>query len=86
MATDYMRSMLNELMGSSRDDQENETDTPRSHFDHRDVCRPFLLKCCPHEVLTSTVTPRKIIPSDRLLAKKSLVLFVENAHQTFFEQ
>lgn len=57
MATDYMRSMLNELMGSSRNDQENEGDTnspAHSRFQDRDVCRAFLLKCCPHEILTST--------------------------------
>merc|ERR1712110_1318289 len=53
MATDYMRSMLNELMGSTPDNQDNENE-PSSRYQDRDVCRSFLLKCCPHEVLTST--------------------------------
>ena len=50
-----MRSMLNELMGSTCDDQDNENE-PSSRYQDRDVCRSFLLKCCPHEVLTSTVS------------------------------
>ncbi|CBY34037.1 unnamed protein product [Oikopleura dioica] len=56
MATDYMRSMLNELMGSGRNDQneDGEMPTTSTRFEDRDVCRPFLLKCCPHDVLTST--------------------------------
>jgi len=48
--------MLNELMGSGRNDQneDGEMPTTSTRFEDPDVCRPFLLKCCPHDVLTST--------------------------------
>jgi len=51
-----MRAMLNELMGSDRGDEpENgEKSTGSTRYKDKDVCRSFLLKCCPHEVLTST--------------------------------
>merc|ERR1711990_320694 len=51
MATDYMRSMLSELMGSQDNEGEEKTS---SKFKGRDVCRSFLLKCCPHEILNAT--------------------------------
>ena len=53
-----MRAMLNELMGSDRGDEpENgEKSTGSTRYKDKDVCRSFLLKCCPHEVLTSTVS------------------------------
>jgi len=52
MATDYMRAMLDELMGSGGgNDDGGEVSTK---FKGRDVCRSFLLKCCPHEILNAT--------------------------------
>ena len=60
MATDYMRSMLNELMGSARNEQDDENASNSLRYEDRDVCRPFLLKCCPHEILTSTVNTKSI--------------------------
>ncbi|OQV26117.1 putative RNA-binding protein Luc7-like 1 [Hypsibius exemplaris] len=48
-AKDEMRAMLAQLMGTS------EADTaPKVRFSDRSVCRPFLLACCPHEILDST--------------------------------
>merc|ERR1712126_499975 len=43
-------------MGSDRGDEpENgEKSTGSTRYKDKDVCRSFLLKCCPHEVLTST--------------------------------
>merc|ERR1711970_105452 len=38
-------------MGSGTNDGD---DTTSTKFKGRDVCRPFLLKCCPHEVLNAT--------------------------------
>ncbi|GAU94392.1 hypothetical protein RvY_06172 [Ramazzottius varieornatus] len=47
-AKDEMRAMLAQLMGTEVDN------TPKVKFTDRSVCRPFLLGCCPHEVLDST--------------------------------
>merc|ERR1712242_52800 len=52
MATDYMRNMLSELMGSQDTDGGGEPNSTK--FKGSDVCRMFLLKCCPHETLAST--------------------------------
>lgn len=49
-ATDQMRQMLRELMGSAAVD-ESQKDL---HFTDPRVCRSFLIGCCPHEVLAST--------------------------------
>ena len=44
MATDYMRSMLNELMGSSRNDQENEGGDTNSTAHSRSVRQSRCIK------------------------------------------
>ncbi|XP_054160394.1 putative RNA-binding protein Luc7-like 1 [Oppia nitens] len=50
-ATEQMRAMLDQLMGTSREGGEAKH---RYHFtDHR-VCKSFLLDCCPHDILAST--------------------------------
>ena len=47
--------------------------TARSNmsFEDRRVCRPFLLSCCPHEILTGTVSS---FNSDHLLSHPLLFL------------
>jgi len=53
MATDYMRAMLDELMGSGGGN-DGDGGEVSNKFKGRDVCRSFLLKCCPHEILNAT--------------------------------
>uniref|UniRef100_A0A0X3NRI2 RNA-binding protein Luc7-like 1 n=2 Tax=Diphyllobothriidae TaxID=28843 RepID=A0A0X3NRI2_SCHSO len=48
-ATDQVRSLLDELMGTSRDGGRR-----RIEFDDPRVCKSFLLDCCPHEILAGT--------------------------------
>jgi RNA-binding protein Luc7-like 2 len=49
-ATEQMRAMLDQLMGTAREGEAKH----RFHFtDHR-VCKSFLLCCCPHDILAST--------------------------------
>ena len=77
MATDYMRAMLDELMGSGGGNDDggegkniqlwhtimvfggvNRFYSVSTKFKGRDVCRSFLLKCCPHEILNATVSTK----------------------------
>jgi len=46
-----MRAMLDQLMGTSRNGEENKY---RLKFSDPKVCKSFLLTCCPHEILSST--------------------------------
>jgi len=50
-AHDQMRAMLDQLMGTGRNGENN-----RYHvrFSDPKVCKSFLLGCCPHEILSST--------------------------------
>uniref|UniRef100_A0A1I8GN75 RNA-binding protein Luc7-like 2 n=1 Tax=Macrostomum lignano TaxID=282301 RepID=A0A1I8GN75_9PLAT len=48
-ATEQMRAMLDELMGTNRDGEK-----PKLRFDDPSVCKCFLLGCCPHEILQGT--------------------------------
>ncbi|CAH1954336.1 unnamed protein product [Acanthoscelides obtectus] len=50
-AHDQMRAMLDQLMGTGRNGENN-----RFHVKFNDprVCKSFLLSCCPHEILSST--------------------------------
>ncbi|CAF1252212.1 unnamed protein product [Adineta steineri] len=48
-ARDQIRAMLDQLMGT-----DNGSAKSTMSFEDRRVCRPFLLNCCPHEVLTGT--------------------------------
>ncbi|GFO23520.1 RNA-binding protein luc7 1 [Plakobranchus ocellatus] len=50
-AQDQIRAMLDELMGTSRD---GDNDKYRVKFDDPRVCKSFLLSCCPHDILAST--------------------------------
>ena len=50
-ATDQIRAQLAELMGSS---YLGTTEQAGLKFDDPNVCKPFLLACCPHEILQST--------------------------------
>ncbi|XP_055316442.1 putative RNA-binding protein Luc7-like 1 isoform X1 [Sitodiplosis mosellana] len=50
-ATDQMRAMLDQLMGTSRN---GEGDRFTLKFNDPKVCKSFLLECCPHEILAST--------------------------------
>ncbi|KAG9511393.1 putative RNA-binding protein Luc7-like 1 [Fragariocoptes setiger] len=51
-ATEQMRAMLDQLMGTARDGQESQK--LHLHFTDPRVCKSFLLDCCPHDVLAST--------------------------------
>jgi len=50
-AHDQMRAMLDQLMGTARN---GEDDKITVRFDDPKVCKSFLLGCCPHEILAST--------------------------------
>ncbi|XP_074594044.1 putative RNA-binding protein Luc7-like 2 [Brevipalpus obovatus] len=51
-ATEQMRAMLDELMGTSREGPDS--NRHRHHFSDARVCKSFLLSCCPHDILAST--------------------------------
>lgn len=48
-ATDQMRAMLDAMMGTGRNGELSST-----KFSDPNVCKSFLLKCCPHEILAAT--------------------------------
>jgi RNA-binding protein Luc7-like 2 len=50
-ASDQMRAMLDQLMGTSRD---GEKPAHNCRFDDSRVCKSFLLECCPHDLLANT--------------------------------
>merc|ERR1719309_662430 len=52
-ASEQMRAMLDQLMGTSRN---GPSDGPSSGYKFTDskVCKSFLKACCPHEILAST--------------------------------
>lgn len=50
-AHDQIRAMLDELMGTGRDGENNKY---KVKFDDPRVCKSFLLGCCPHDILSST--------------------------------
>ncbi|XP_015378266.1 PREDICTED: putative RNA-binding protein Luc7-like 2 [Diuraphis noxia] len=51
-AHDQMRAMLDQLMGTGRN---GETSRYQVQFNDPKVCKSFLLYCCPHDILASTV-------------------------------
>lgn len=51
-ATEQMRAMLDQLMGTAREGAEGKRN--RYHFSDPRVCKSFLLSCCPHDILAST--------------------------------
>lgn len=53
-ATDQMRAMLDQLMGTARDGEEAKRQ--KLSFTDSRVCKSFLLDCCPHDILASTVS------------------------------
>ncbi|XP_064477915.1 putative RNA-binding protein Luc7-like 2 [Ornithodoros turicata] len=50
-AHEQMRQMLDQLMGTGRDGENNRY---KVHFTDPRVCKSFLLNCCPHDILAST--------------------------------
>jgi len=48
-ASDQMRQMLDQLMGTSRNGEKSGTP-----YDDPKVCKAFLLDCCPHDILSAT--------------------------------
>jgi len=48
-ASDQMRAMLDQLMGTSRNGE-----SAQVKYNDPRVCKSFLLSCCPHEILAST--------------------------------
>lgn len=71
-AKDQMRAMLDQLMGTARDGKHNgflcltifqtisfilgDSSRYNVKFTDSKVCKSFLLGCCPHEILASTVS------------------------------
>jgi len=51
-ATEQMRAMLDQLMGTAREGSEGKRN--RYHFTDARFCKSFLLSCCPHDILAST--------------------------------
>ncbi|KAJ8915979.1 hypothetical protein NQ315_016656 [Exocentrus adspersus] len=51
-AHDQMRAMLDQLMGTGRNGENNKFHVK---FNDPKVCKSFLLSCCPHEILSSTL-------------------------------
>ncbi|EZA62400.1 Putative RNA-binding protein Luc7-like protein [Ooceraea biroi] len=50
-AHDQMRAMLDQLMGTGRNGENNKFQVK---YSDSKVCKSFLLACCPHEILSST--------------------------------
>ncbi|GIY05106.1 putative RNA-binding protein Luc7-like 2 [Caerostris darwini] len=50
-AHEQMRAMLDQLMGTGRDGENNKF---KVHFTDPRVCKSFLLGCCPHDILAAT--------------------------------
>lgn len=50
-AHDQIRAMLDQLMGTGRNGENNRFQV---RFSDPKVCKSFLLSCCPHEILSST--------------------------------
>ncbi|KAF8777513.1 putative RNA-binding protein Luc7-like 2 isoform X1 [Argiope bruennichi] len=50
-AHEQMRAMLDQLMGTGRDGENNKF---KVHFTDPRVCKSFLLSCCPHDILAAT--------------------------------
>ncbi|KAG1661476.1 putative RNA-binding protein Luc7-like 1 [Nymphon striatum] len=50
-AQEQMRAMLDQLMGTGRDGENNKF---KVSFTDPKVCKSFLIGCCPHEILAST--------------------------------
>jgi len=48
-ASDQMRAMLDQLMGTNRNGESSQI-----RYDDPRVCKSFLSACCPHEILAST--------------------------------
>ncbi|KAI6184118.1 hypothetical protein M3Y97_00562000 [Aphelenchoides bicaudatus] len=81
--TDFMREMINELMGAQRAEEDGRRLPP---YDDRSVCRAYLLDCCPREILADTrlenlVLCRKLhekaLQSDYLRAQEKRPHFYE---------
>nr|CAD7431125.1 unnamed protein product [Timema monikensis] len=53
-AHDQIRAMLDQLMGTGRNGENNRYQVK---FSDPKVCKSFLLGCCPHEILSSTEEP-----------------------------
>lgn len=51
-AHDEIRKQLDALMGADR----NERKTEKKSFLEPDICKNYLLGCCPYELFTSTVS------------------------------
>jgi len=53
-ASDQMRAMLDQLMGTARNGPEEGSAAKGIKFQDPRVCKSFLKACCPHEILAST--------------------------------
>ena len=52
-AQEEMRAMLDQLMGTQRNDNEDDDEDQVLFSDNR-VCKSFLIACCPHDILSGT--------------------------------
>lgn len=53
-ASDQMRAMLDQLMGTARNGPEEGVASKGIRFTDGRVCKSYLTACCPHEILAST--------------------------------
>lgn len=75
-----MRSMLDQLMGTSRDGDPNRN---KVKFDDPRVCKSALLGCCPHDILSSTRMDLGECPKVHDLALKA-DYEIASANQDYF--
>ncbi|CAG0896235.1 unnamed protein product [Cyprideis torosa] len=81
-AVDQMRAMLDELMGSARDGEE---DKKVVKFDDISVCRSFLMGSCPHDLLASTRMDLGACHKIHDLALKADFEHAQNKKDYFFD-
>lgn len=68
-AQEQMRAMLDQLMGTQRDGNEEQED--QIHFTDGIVCKSFLLACCPHDILSGTRMDLGSCPKHHALALRA---------------
>jgi len=70
--------MLDTLMGTARD---GESSRYNVKFTDSKVCKSFLLSCCPHEILASTVSA-PILSTDSKEKERRIRLFFKAKQRT----
>ncbi|XP_028548141.1 luc7-like protein 3 [Dendrobium catenatum] len=76
---DAQRALLDELMGAARNlTEEEKKDYREIHWDDREVCGPFMVRFCPHDLFVNT-------KSDLGLCPKIHDLKLKERYQKIFE-